>query len=86
MVLTNSVGLATFKTIFPGRYTGRSPHIHAKVSLIQFSRQSLSCELFFIVPCGSVIVFLIVRHIVPSGTSQTYFGAQPPFVFLFYCT
>ena len=35
MVLTNSVGLATFKTIFPGRYTGRSPHIHAKVSLTQ---------------------------------------------------
>ena len=34
MVLTDSAGLATFETIFPGRYTGRSPHIHAKVSLI----------------------------------------------------
>ena len=36
MVLTNSAGLATFETIFPGRYTGRSPHIHAKASQNRF--------------------------------------------------
>ena len=44
MVLTDSVGLATFKTIFPGRYSGRSPHIHAKVKPYSISRQSLSCD------------------------------------------
>jgi protocatechuate 3,4-dioxygenase beta subunit len=29
--LTNAAGLATFKTIYPGFYSGRAPHIHAKV-------------------------------------------------------
>jgi protocatechuate 3,4-dioxygenase beta subunit len=29
--LTNASGLATFKTIYPGFYSGRAPHIHAKV-------------------------------------------------------
>jgi len=31
LVMTDVNGLATFETIFPGRYTGRTPHIHAKV-------------------------------------------------------
>jgi protocatechuate 3,4-dioxygenase beta subunit len=29
--LTNSSGLATFKTIYPGHYEGRTTHIHVKV-------------------------------------------------------
>lgn len=29
--LTNASGLATFQTIYPGFYSGRAPHIHAKV-------------------------------------------------------
>ena len=36
-MLTNSAGLATLETIFPGRYTGRSPHIHAKASYLNVS-------------------------------------------------
>ena len=27
--MTDVNGLATFETIFPGRYTGCTPHIHA---------------------------------------------------------
>lgn len=29
--LTNANGLVTFKTIYPGFYSGRAPHIHAKI-------------------------------------------------------
>lgn len=29
--MTDVNGLATFETIFPGRYTGRTPHMHVKV-------------------------------------------------------
>jgi protocatechuate 3,4-dioxygenase beta subunit len=31
--LTNAAGLAKFTTIYPGFYSGRAPHIHAKVHL-----------------------------------------------------
>ncbi len=33
--MTDVNGLATFETIFPGRYTGRTPHIHAKVHALK---------------------------------------------------
>lgn len=31
LALTNSAGLATLNTLFPGRYNGRSPNISIKV-------------------------------------------------------
>jgi hypothetical protein len=31
--LTNDAGLVTFRTIYPGFYSGRAPHIHAKVRI-----------------------------------------------------
>jgi hypothetical protein len=30
---TNKHGLATFKTIFPGHYSGRTTHIHARIHI-----------------------------------------------------
>ncbi|MCS7008130.1 MAG: hypothetical protein NZL88_11310, partial [Gaiellaceae bacterium] len=30
---TNAKGVATFRTIYPGWYPGRTPHIHVKVAL-----------------------------------------------------
>ena len=44
MVMTDSNGLAIFETIYPGRYTGRTPHVHVKVIpklCDAFSSQSL---------------------------------------------
>ena len=35
MVMTDNSGLATVETIYPGRYTGRTPHIHVKVTPMQ---------------------------------------------------
>lgn len=47
LVMTDVNGLATFETIFPGRYTGRTPHIHAKVhahNLLYLLFLSASCS------------------------------------------
>ena len=33
LVMTNAEGLATFHTIYPGTYEGRTPHIHVKVTM-----------------------------------------------------
>lgn len=42
--LTDAGGLAMFRTIWPGWYEGRTPHIHAKVFLD--ARTALTCQLF----------------------------------------
>lgn len=31
LVMTDAQGLATFETVYPGTYEGRTPHIHVKV-------------------------------------------------------
>ena len=31
LVMTNAEGEATFHTVYPGTYEGRTPHIHVKV-------------------------------------------------------
>ena len=31
IVMTDREGLATFETVYPGTYSGRTPHIHVKV-------------------------------------------------------
>lgn len=31
LVMTDAEGLATFTTVYPGTYQGRTPHIHVKV-------------------------------------------------------
>ncbi|KAL0048124.1 hypothetical protein WJX82_008259 [Trebouxia sp. C0006] len=43
LVMTDVNGLATFETIFPGRYTGRTPHIHAK-AFVPYSNASTTNE------------------------------------------
>lgn len=43
--VTNDEGVAEFVTIVPGRYPGRTPHIHAKVHLDR--RTVLTTQLFF---------------------------------------
>lgn len=61
LVMTDTNGLANFETIFPGRYNGRSPHIHVKVlkdlsvrlflsSSIKTSIWVHSLDLFFCLP------------------------------------
>ena len=42
--LTDAGGAALFRTIWPGWYEGRTPHIHAKVFLD--ARTALTCQLF----------------------------------------
>lgn len=42
--LTDAGGVAVFRTIWPGWYEGRTPHIHAKVFLD--ARTALTCQLF----------------------------------------
>jgi protocatechuate 3,4-dioxygenase beta subunit len=42
--LTDAAGVAAFKTLWPGWYEGRTPHIHAKVFLD--ARTALTCQLF----------------------------------------
>lgn len=42
--LTDASGVAAFRTIWPGWYEGRTPHIHAKVFLD--TRTTLTCQLF----------------------------------------
>ncbi len=41
---TDAAGVAAFRTIWPGWYEGRTPHIHAKVFLD--ARTVLTCQLF----------------------------------------
>jgi protocatechuate 3,4-dioxygenase beta subunit len=43
--VTNADGIVEFKTIYPGWYPGRTPHIHAKVHLDR--RTVLTTQLFF---------------------------------------
>src|SRR5262249_32354065 len=48
--VTNGSGVATFTTIYPGWYTGRTVHIHAKVRLFDASSNTTTeatTQLFF---------------------------------------
>ena len=44
LALTNSAGLATLNTLFPGRYNGRSPNINIKVSSGCYCRVALHIQ------------------------------------------
>lgn len=45
---TDGRGLATFTTVYPGWYHGRTPHIHVKVFLEEGGETNvLTCQLFF---------------------------------------
>lgn len=47
-VFTGSDGVARFETIYPGWYSGRTPHIHVKVFLDDGGAENLlTCQLFF---------------------------------------
>jgi protocatechuate 3,4-dioxygenase beta subunit len=43
--VTNSDGIAQFKTVYPGWYPGRTPHVHAKVHLDRTT--VLTTQLYF---------------------------------------
>jgi protocatechuate 3,4-dioxygenase beta subunit len=64
--LTNKKGFATFRTLYPGHYTGRATHIHLKVHIggkarggtLRGGHVSHTCQLFFAESANSSVYSL----------------------------
>lgn len=83
--LSNSQGKVAFRTVYPGWYSGRSPHIHCKVR--QFSGSSQTAELttqFFMDEQFTQLIYTdsnlpyAARGLPdqPHSTDQVYTGSQ----------